>query len=201
MLKELLGELWTEEIEAKLTGKVEVVGNEQRIPKDRFDQVNTEKNQYKSKVEELMTTIKELEKGSEVTETLRTQLAELRTTHDEYVQKVELDKVNGKKIAALTKMLKETHNAISPDLLIASYDLSKLSFGDNNELVGAKETTDKLKEKYPSQFGEVVVKTPDVTKGKYKGKAFAEMSLNERTEFKESDPEGYRTARAAHLNK
>ena len=200
MLKELLGSLWTQEIEDALKGKVEAVGSEPKIPKSRFDEVNDEKNGLKTQVDDLLEKLKKVQSEADSVETLKTQITELTQTHDEYVKGVELEKVNSKKKAAVIKILEEK-KALNPNLFVQFYDLSKLSFVDGGVLVGAKEITDKLVLDYPDQFGKTSQETPDLTVTDYKGKKFAEMTLKEKTELKQKEPEKYAQLRAAHYKK
>jgi len=200
MLKELLGELYTSEIEAKLNGKELVLKSDQEnmIPKYRFDEVNTSKKELELKVEDLL---KDVSKYSDVETTiggLKEKISTITTEYESFVEKTNKEKEDGKKLSALKKYL-GNENVLDPELLIPFYNLDELKF-DGEELVGVKTITEGLKSKFKSQFGEVVTETPDIVH-KFKDKKFGDLSLSERTKFKQEDPKGYEVSRKNYYNK
>ena len=63
MLKKLLGEELYNQVSQKLGDKkIDVINNGQWIPKQKFDDVIKEKNEYKSKLEEIMPDAEAMEK-------------------------------------------------------------------------------------------------------------------------------------------
>jgi len=200
MLKELLGDLYTPEIEAKLNGKELVLKSDQEnmIPKYRFDEVNKDKKAAELKVTELIGKIESFGDTETEINDLKGKLSTITTEYNEYVEKSKKDKTNADKVTALKEYL-GNENVLDPDLLIPFYNLDELSF-DGGNLVGMNSITENLKTKFKSQFGVVKQKTPDVTM-KYKDKLYKDLSLSERIDFKQNDPSGYEAARKAHLNK
>jgi vacuolar-type H+-ATPase subunit I/STV1 len=198
MLKELLGDLWSQEIEDALKGKMELVGSEPKIPKSRFDAVNQEKKDLKAKVDELLKKLEDSTNDAETIEQLKNQLTQTKTEYDSYVENVKTEKVNSQKKDALISYLKE-ENVLNPELLLPFYNLEEITF-DGDKLVGITAKTESLKIKFKDQFGEVKVKSPDIT-NKFKDKAYKDLSLAERTAWKQKDPQGYAAARQAHLKK
>jgi len=195
-LKELLGDLYTEEIEAKLKDKV-VLKSEQdnMIPKTRFDQVNKDKKEYKEKLEEAMSKLEGFGDSEATIEELKGKLATMKGEHEAFIVGIEKEKVNSKKKDALKSHLK-TMNVLNPELLLQFYDLETLSF-DGDSLMGHVAKTEQLKEKYKDQFGVETTKSPDITM-KFKNKLFKDMTPSEKIVFKQEDPSAYEKARGAY---
>lgn len=198
MLKELLGDLWTEAIEEKLKGKIELVGSEPKVPKTRLDEVILERNTYKTQADGLMVKLEEASKAAETVEDLKIKLTNVQSDHETFVKGIETEKVNTTKKNALSKHLK-SENVLNPELLIPFYDLENLTITDEGTISGAKEKTESLKKQFASQFGKVTTKTPEIIKA-FNDKAFKDLTLAERTQLKAEDPDGYASARKAHYN-
>ena len=199
MLKELLGDLWTEAIEGKLKGKIELVGSEPKVPKTRLDEVILERNNYKTQVDGLVLKVEEASKAVLGVDDLKIQLANVKSDHETFVKGIETEKVNTTRKNALIKYLKDDENVLSPELLVPFYDLETLTIADN-KISGAKEKTESLKSQFPDQFGKKVTKTPDIITV-FNDKSFKDLSSKEKLELKLSDPDGYQAARKAHLNR
>lgn len=196
-LKELLGDLWTEEIEAKLKDKVELVGSkENMIPKVRFDKVNDDKKDLQKKVDELLEDIKKFSAESETVEDLKSKLIATQKQYDDYVENSKTEKVNDSKRSALIEYLKSDAKALNPELLVQFYPLDELSF-DGDKLIGHVAKTESLKLKFKDQFGEVTTETPPIN-SVYKNKSFKDLSPADRMKFKQEDPNGYEAARKAY---
>ncbi len=195
MLKELLGELFTDEIKAKLEGKELVLKSDQEnmIPKDRFDKVNNEKKEYKAKVEQYQKEITDLSKGNESLEDIKAKLEAKTNELTEYQTNIETQQLNSKKTEAITSKLSEM-NAIDPKLLVKEFDLSTISFDDNGGLVGVKETFDRIQTDYKQQFGKVSTQTPppaDGQGGSVSKEAFSKLSYSDRVALKTDNPVAY----------
>lgn len=196
-LKELLGELYTAEIEAKLKDKV-VLKSEQgnMIPKDRFDSVNKEKKEAKEKLAEVTKQLEGLSNSETTIEELKTKLLTIDEEHKTYVAKIEKDKINGDKESKLIEYLDVEQNVEDPELLLHFYDLDSLTF-DGGKLAGHVAKTEELKNRFKGQFGVKKTKSPDVTM-KFKDKLFKDMLPAEKMAFKQEDPLAYEKARNAH---
>ncbi len=157
VLKELLGNLYTPEIETALKG-TEIVKKSDfdgYIPKDRFDEVNNAKKILKKEVDKLTGDITDLTTNTSDVEELKKQLEEKTKEFGEFQLGIETKQLNDKKLSALMDVLK-SENALNPKLLAREFDMDKMSFDDDGKLTGVKDTLENCKTNYAQQFGEVV---------------------------------------------
>lgn len=134
--------------------------SEGHIPKNRFDQVNAEKNNYKKELDTLKTDITALKESATTVEQLKTDLA----------QATEKIKTMGENHAAeVSKIQKEV--AIDKDLASANLhevgivkkllDLDKVIVGTDGKIVGLNEQLESLKTSSPYLFKQTDPATPN----------------------------------------
>ncbi len=196
MIKELLGELYTDEIKAKLEGKELVLKSDQEnmIPKSRFDEVNNAKKDYQAQVEKLKGDLESASKSATDLEALKSQLADTTSEFDTYVQGVELEKVKTKKVNGVIEALKVA-NAMNPELLLNSFNLDDVNFDDDGKVVGVKATIENLKTQYEGQFGVKTSDSPIIKNNQADSMVWDDvlkMSTQERMDFATKDPETYK---------
>ncbi len=196
MLKELLGELFTDDIAKKLEGKEFIEKSELNgnyIPKDRFDEVNNAKKDLAKEVKQYQDDIKKLSEGNVDLEAIKQQLTDKTEEFNKYQQGIELKEVNAKKTNALTAKLQEL-NALNPKLLVKEFNLEDVSFDDNGGLVGVKETFERLQADYAPQFGEAQTQTPNVHNNNGGGvtkEQFSQYTYKERMTLYNDNPKAY----------
>lgn len=178
-LREVLGEELFKQVEEKLGDKkIDIVNDGRWIPKDKFDTVNTEKNEYKGQIDDLN---KELGK-------LKKQVKD----DDEVTKRIgELEKEIGNKEKEMEK-IRET-NAIKFEVLKANPKDVKdiLPHIDNEvvkiedgEVVGLKEQLEALKEEKAYLFKEDTPAGTGGSKGnppRGKGKVFTKEEVKKMT--------------------
>lgn len=105
MLKELLGDLYTPEIEAKLQGKKLILDDETRIPKSRLDQVIKQKNELEEQLKQHQVDLEQLKKDHSDNEQLNKTILELQEKNELLAKERQETEFNLKKDFALTEKL------------------------------------------------------------------------------------------------
>lgn len=157
-LKELLGKHGVdEETINSITADAEeqnlnvIVDNKNEpnfIPKSRFDEVNTQKNQFKTQVGELsdkLTTLKESTKGNEK---FAQQIQDLQAEADKYKQQNESILLNSN-----IKLFAMQNNAINPEDIASFINKDELVI-KGEEIIGLEDQINKIKESKPYLFNE-----------------------------------------------
>lgn len=134
-LKELLGEELYNQLMEKLGDKhkVAIISDGNWIPKEKFDNLNEEKKQYKTQVDdlnrqlgELQGKLKDNESASQTIEELKKQIeakeAELASTRKANAVKLEVLKANPNDVADILPHLKDDAITLSDDGTIAGLE-------------------------------------------------------------------------------
>ena len=194
-LKELLGEeLYNQVIEKTGDKKLAIVSDGQWIPKAKFDDVNTEKNEYKAQVDtlnqqlgELQGKLKDNDGATATIEDLKQQIAdkekEMEAVRKSNAIKLEVLKANPNDVADILPHLKD----------------ESITLADDGTITGLKEQIEGLKEAKPYLFKE---QDPDGTGGSLGGgtrgkpvtvtkEEFSNMGYLERLKLKSENKELY----------
>lgn len=194
-LKELLGEeLYNQVIEKAGDKKLAIVSDGQWIPKAKFDDVNTEKNEYKAQVDtlnqqlgELQGKLKDNDGATATIEDLKQQIAdkekEMEAVRKSNAIKLEVLKANPNDVADILPHLKD----------------ESITLADDGTITGLKEQIEGLKEAKPYLFKE---QDPDGTGGSLGGgtrgkpvtvtkEEFSNMGYLERLKLKSENKELY----------
>lgn len=144
--KEIFGEELASQIETVLTEKkVNLILDDKEkpsfIPKTRFDEVITSKNELKSQVGALSNELETLKKTAKGNEELTNAIQELQNKNSEWEQKY-----NKNLIENSVKMLALQHKAVDPSDLAKFLEYDKLSLEENGNVKGLAEQIAQLKE-------------------------------------------------------
>lgn len=153
MLKELLGELYTPEIAAKVGDKKLVVNNDGSwIPREKFNTATTEVGQLKDQLKERDTQMTELKKAATGNEALQTQIQTLTEAN----KQTQLDYDNKLKQAnfdfAVERALVAS-KAKKPKAVKALLDLTKVQL-NGETLIGLDDQLKTIRESDAYLFGE-----------------------------------------------
>lgn len=148
--------------EENITAIMKDTGDNQYIPKSRFDEVNKEKKQYKTQVDDLDTQLGELQDKLKDNEGVSKTIDDLKQKIvDKETEMKEVRKSNAIKL----KVLESNPNDVAD--ILPHLDGSKITV-DDNVLTGLKEQIEVLKENKPYLFKDV---GPDGTGGSLGNKA------------------------------
>lgn len=195
-LKEILGEELYSQVADKLGDKkIAIVSDGNWIPKAKFDDVNTEKNNYKTQVDNLNQELgklkKQLEDNQGATATIEDLQKQIKEKEEEMIKvrkqnaiKLEVLKANPRDVADILPHLKD----------------ESITINEDGTVTGLKEQLEGLKESKPYLFKEV---EPQGTGGSLgnggrgTGKVitkeeFEKMSYSEKVELYNKDQELYR---------
>lgn len=195
-LKEILGEELYSQVTDKLGDKkIAIVSDGNWIPKNKFDDVNTEKNNYKTQVDNLNQELgklkKQLEDNQGATATIEDLQKQIKEKEEEMIKvrkqnaiKLEVLKANPRDVADILPHLKD----------------ESITINEDGTVTGLKEQLEGLKESKPYLFKEV---EPQGTGGSLgnggrgTGKVitkeeFEKMSYSEKVELYNKDQELYR---------
>ncbi|AGK98173.1 phage scaffolding protein [Clostridium pasteurianum] len=155
-LKKILGEELYNQVTEKLgENKIDVVSDGSYIPKNKFDEINTQNETYKTQVGTLNGQLKDFEKAAKGNEDLLAQIETMKTDNEA---------LNGKiKDITLDSAIKlglVNNNAKYADLLTGKIDKSKLQLGDNGSVIGLDEQIKGLQEGYKDLFQSTVNPSP-----------------------------------------
>ncbi|WP_019377677.1 phage scaffolding protein [Virgibacillus halodenitrificans] len=150
-LKELLGEeLYKQVTEKAGDNKIAVVSDGNYIPKDKFDAVNKEKNDYKKQVSERDTQLEELKKVD--AEGLQAKIDELQQTNE--TQKTEYeDQLQQQQFDFALKDALSGAKVKNPKAVKALLDTEKIKL-DGETLLGLDDQLKAIKESDPYMFEE-----------------------------------------------
>lgn len=151
-LKELLGEELFKQVQEKL-GDTKIIKDEGNwIPKQRFDEVNQQKNEYKKMVEERDKQLEDLRKKAKDNEELNETIKQLQQQNEEtvkqYEAKVQQLQFDHALDAALVKAKARNSKAVKA---LLNTELIKL---DGDKLLGLDEQLKALQESDGYLFGE-----------------------------------------------
>lgn len=157
-LKELLGEELYQQVTEKLGDKkIDIVNDGRWIPKEKFDALNNEKNDYKSQVDNLK---KELDKLQKVVEDNQDAASTIENLKQQIADK-EAALIETRKQFAIESVIND-HKGKNAKAIKALLDLSNIELDDDGKVKGLEEQLKKLKETDPYLFDEV---TPTGTGG------------------------------------
>lgn len=187
-LKEILGESFNqipEDIRKKYEN-IDLVDSSSYIPKERFDQVNNDKKEYKKQLDERDKQLNDIQGKVKDNETLNKEIEDLKTVnkkttedYEEKIKKLQFD-------TTLNNVLKNA-NAKDSKLIRALLDESKLTV-DGDNVIGLKEQLEAIKKERDYLFEKEVPGTgtftlnrgQEVTSGK--SLSLGERLAKERTE-------------------
>lgn len=149
-LKELLGEELYKQVTEKLGDeKIAIISDGNWIPKEKFDNVNNEKKQYKQQVDNLNKELgklqKQLEDNKDVTETIEKLKQQIKD------KEAEMEKIR-KQNAIKFEVLKYNPNDVADILPHLKEDT--ISIAEDGAITGLKEQLETLKENKPYLFKE-----------------------------------------------
>lgn len=132
------------------------------IPKDKFNSVNDELKEYKTKQGELQQQISSLS-NSDKSKELQSELEKVQNEFKEFKGNTERRELNRNKKRAIEKGLKGA-NAVDDalDLLTNTFDLEEITLTEKGEVVDFESKLNKLKESKPNLFK--VTETSSTTK-------------------------------------
>lgn len=164
-LKEILGESFNqipEDIRKKYEN-IELVDSSNYIPKERFDQVNNDKKEYKKQLDErdkqlndLQGKVKDNEELTKEIDNLKATNTKTTTEYEEKIKKLQFDTV-------LNSALKGA-NAKDAKLIRALLDETKLTV-DGENVIGLKEQLDAIKKERDYLFEKEVKGTGSFVSG------------------------------------
>ena len=150
-LKELLGEELFEQVKEKLGDTKIMIDDGNFIPKQRFDEVNQQKNEYKDMLKERDEQLKELKKKATDSEELSKKIEELQNQNEqtvsEYEQKLQKQSFDFELERAISKQDAKNVKAVK-----ALLDTEKIKFEDG-KLIGLEDQLKEVKENEPYLFG------------------------------------------------
>ncbi len=159
-LKELLGDLFTEEIKAKI-GEAQVfvfkkgedvkLDGKEFIPKSRFNEVSEQSREYKSQLDELTKKLKDLEGAVKGNDELKTQIADLNA-QNEAIRKESEAKVEEFRKREAVKRALIRDGAKDEDLLAGKLDMAAIKL-DGEKLLGYADQVEALKKSHDWAFG------------------------------------------------
>lgn len=150
-LKELLGEELYKQVTEKLGDKkIAIVSDGNWIPKEKFDNVNNEKKQYKEQVDNLNKELgklqKQLEDNQDATETIEKLKQQIKEKEDALIET--------RKQFAIESAIKDQKGK-NPKAIKALLDMDKVEIDDNGKIEGIEDQIKALKESDPYLFDEV----------------------------------------------
>ncbi|WP_419893277.1 phage scaffolding protein [Oceanobacillus kimchii] len=152
-LKELLGEeLYNQVTEKAGDNKIAVVSDGSYIPKEKFDSVNTEKNDYKQQLADRDTQLDDLKKKAKGNDELKEEIDRLKQENEDTKNQYEKDLQDKTFNYELEKAL-SAQQAKNPKAVKALLDKEAIKL-DGDKLLGLEEQLTALKESDGYLFGE-----------------------------------------------
>ena len=195
-LKEILGEELYSQVADKLGDKkIAIVSDGNWIPKNKFDDVNTEKNNYKTQVDNLNQELgklkKQLEDNQGATATIEDLQKQIKEKEEEMIKvrkqnaiKLEVLKANPRDVADILPHLKDESITINEDGTVT---------GLKEQLEGLKENKGYLfKETEPTGTGGSLGNGGKGTGKTITKEEFEKMSYSEKVKLYNQDQELYR---------
>lgn len=199
-LRELLGEELYNQVIAKLGDKkIAVVSDGNWIPKDKFNELNNEKNTLKETADQLRADLKEMKEKAKGNDALTSQITALETQLQENETKIKDVRTS----AAIERELLKA-NAKFPDLLVGKFDKSKVEVLEDGTVKGLEDQLKVIKESYKDLFGETQIAgtpprkgdppNPDTKKNPWKKET---LNYTDQGRILREDPELAKTLKAA----
>lgn len=153
-LKELLGEELYNQVMGKVGDKHEIaiVSDGNWFPKNKFDEVNEQKNEYKKMVDERDKQLEGLKEKAKGHDDLTAKLTELENQNKQTKEEYEAKMAELKKNTAIDLFL-SSQKAKNVKAVKALLDMQKVSI-DGDNLIGIEEQLKTLKEAEPYLFGD-----------------------------------------------
>lgn len=179
-LRELLGDELFEQVEEKLgDNEVDIVNDGRWIPKDKFDSLNNEKNEYKEQIKELNKELGELKDKAKDDDEVTEKIEELEIEIENKEKEMEsLRKTNAIKF----EILKNNPKDVADILPHIDNDVVKI---EDNKIIGLEEQINDLRENKSYLFKE---EEPAGTGGS-KGNSSKERPVITREEINNMSPE------------
>lgn len=147
-LKELLGDLYTEAIAAKVGDKKLVVDDGTRIPKHRLDEVIAERDTFKAQAAKAETDLKDLKKAAAGNEELTTKITELQASNKTIKEDADKALLNGRKALAVKEALMNegVGDVDARDLLAGKFDINAIELDASGKVKGFADLVKPVKE-------------------------------------------------------
>lgn len=139
-LNEILGEDLYKQVSEKLGDKKVFVNDGTYIPKQKFDEVNTSKNQLKEQVGQLSTQLESLKQSAKGNTELESKITELQKTNKDWETKYQ-DTL----ITSALKLEAVKYNAINPEDVLAFVNKANLSISEDGKIKGLTDEFTTLK--------------------------------------------------------
>lgn len=153
VLKELLGDLYTDDIEKKVGGvKLIILDEGKYIPISKFNAKLEEVKQQKEIIDEHKKQLKDLEKKAEGNEELKNTIKELRAENEKKDVDYKTNIAAQKKDFEVQSAIKEAQGK-NVKAIKALLDLDKITVDDSG-ITGLSDQLKKIKESDPYLFGE-----------------------------------------------
>ncbi len=151
-LKEILKDYVGDDKLDEVITKTNEVFPKHAIPKNKFNSVNDELKEYKTKTDELQKQISDLS-NSDKSKELQAELEKVTNEFSTFKGNTEKRELNRNKKLAIEKGLKGA-NAVDDalDLLTNTFDLETITLSEKGEVVDLESKLSKLKEEKPSLF-------------------------------------------------
>ncbi|WP_144526197.1 phage scaffolding protein [Bacillus pumilus] len=201
-LKELLGDdLYAQVVEKAGDQKIDIVSNGQWFPKDRFDQVNNEKKELKSQLDERDQQLSTLQKQAKGNEELQTAIEQLQEENkkvsEEYQQKLDKQAFDFAIESALRDAKAKNIKAVKANLNVDGLKLSDDKvIGLDEQLAALKESDSYLFISENDSSSGLAGRQPHVNpsaplKGNITKDQFEKMGYSERENLYRENPELY----------
>lgn len=171
-LEEILGDNLYKQVTAALKGKGKdgkdvnlIVNDGNYIPKEKFDSVNTQKNDLAKQIAERDKQLKELQGKATGNEELQNQIKTLQEQNKK-AQKNYESKIKDMKLDSAIKAKLSENKAKYVDLLSSKFDKSKLIVAEDGTISGLDDQMKALKDTYKDLFTPVVVGKSPIDSGK-----------------------------------
>ena len=159
VLKELLGDLYTDEIKEKVGDKKLIVLDEGKyIPVDKFNAKNEEVKQQKEQLDSYKKQLKEIEKKAKGNEELEKTIKDLRADNDKKDTDYQATIKTQTKDFAIQTAIKEAQGK-NVKAITALLDVEKITVDDNG-IVGLSDQLKAIKESDAYLFGEEKIVGP-----------------------------------------
>ncbi|MFD2704232.1 phage scaffolding protein [Salibacterium lacus] len=179
--------------------------NEYKEKAESADQLQQQVDDLGQQIEDRDKQLTDLQKQAEGNESLQQTIQDLQKENEDAKEQHKNELEKQRKESALKIALKD-EEAKNPTAVRALLNEETITL-DGEKLIGLDEQLKAIKESDPYMFGEekppgVTGRTPHQSGGgEPPKKKFSELTTQERMEMKENDPEGYKKAREAYMNK
>lgn len=177
-LKELLGEELYGQLTEKLGDtKIDIVNNGQWIPKEKFNEVNTELKSTREQFDNAQKTLKDLEGKAGSADEYKTKLDEINAQFENYKQESETRLLNTQKKTALEKHLMQARaDEKAVDLLANLFELDKIELDEKGTIKDWENVLKPIKEERSTLFLEEKMDSQKPNNG---SNASGEESINQ----------------------